>query len=68
MTDVVGAICGGLISQSYHEKNVKKYGVWVDMMAYIMPDKQFNKYETLKKAGKDKEAEKVFDRYARSQI
>jgi hypothetical protein len=62
------AICGGVISETMHQKNVKRWGVWADTMAYIMPDVRFEKYLALKKAGKDKEATKIFERYARSQI
>lgn len=63
-----GAICGGVISFSMHKENIKKHGVWVDTMAFIMADKYHKKFITYKKQGKDKEANKIFNRYAISQI
>lgn len=65
---LAGAICGGVISFSQNKKLMKKYGIWADLMSYIMPDKQYKCWVTLKKHGKDKQAEKLFDRYAISQI
>ena len=62
-----GAICGGVISFSMHKRNMKK-DIWADMMAFVMPDKQYEKFIALKKQNKDKEAQKIFDRYAISQI
>lgn len=57
-----GAICGGVISMSMLMRDIKKYGAYADMMAYVMPDKQYARFITLKKANKGKEAQKVFDR------
>lgn len=65
---MIGSLCGGVISQSEHDRNFEKYGPWADTMSYIMPDKHFKRYEALKKAGKDKEATKLFEKYAISQI
>ena len=62
-----GAICGGVVSMSQHLKNMKK-NIWADTMAFIMADKYYKKFIALKKQGKDKEARKIFDRYAVSQI
>ncbi len=62
-----GSICGGVISLSQHKKNMRK-NIWADMMAFIMPDKQYTRFIKLKQQGKEKEAQKVFDRYAISQI
>lgn len=56
-------ICGGVISQSLFDSDP-----WAYMMAWVMPDKQFEKYKILKEAGSDKEAEKVFNEYATSMI
>ena len=39
-----GFLCGGVISETSHQKNIKRYGVWADTMSYIMPDKQYKKY------------------------
>lgn len=63
----MSAICGGVISMSMHKKNMKK-DIWADAMAFVMPDKQYAKFITYKKAGKKKEASKLFDKYAISQI
>jgi len=62
-----GAICGGIISLSMHKRNMKK-DIWADTMAFVMPDKQYEKFISYKKTGKAKEAKKLFDRYAISQI
>jgi len=58
-----GAVCGGVVMQSEANKNPMAY-----MMAWIMPDKQFAEYKKLKEAGNSKEANKIFDKYARSVI
>jgi len=58
-----GSLCGGVISESKFKSNP-----WADMMAYVMPDKQFNKYLVFKKQKKEKEATKLFNKYAYSQI
>ena len=63
-----GAICGGVISESQNLKAMKKYGVWANMMSYVMADKQFKIYSKLVKEGKDKEAHEIFEKYAVSQI
>ena len=64
----MSSICGGVVSFSMHKKNTKKYGVWADTMAFVMSDKHYKKFISLKKQGKDKEAKKIFNRYAISQI
>ena len=58
-----GAICGGVISESKFKSNP-----WAFMMAYTMPDIKFNQYVVYKKLGKEKEAQKLFDKYAYSHI
>ena len=58
-----GAICGGVVSQSQFLKDPDAY-----MMAFVMPDKQCKQYYTLKTQGKNKEADKLFRKYAISQI
>ena len=63
----MSSICGGVISFSMHRKNMKK-NIWADTMAFIMPDKQYDKFIAFKKQNKEKEAKKLFDRYAISQI
>ncbi len=68
MAEGIGSICGGVISQSMQTKDMKKYGVWVNAMSYVLPDKQYKKYIAFMKAKKNKEAEKVFDKFAISQI
>ena len=62
------SICGGVLSQSMHEKNMRKHGIWADMMSFILPDKQYKKYVVYKEKGKDKEAERIFDKFAISLI
>ncbi len=64
----VGSLCGGVISQEMHEKNIKKHGIWADMMSFILPNKQYKRYLNYKKKGKDKEAKQVFDKFAISLI
>ena len=61
-------VCGGVISESEHKKNVEKHGVWADVMSYVMPDEQFAEYLDLEKAGKIKEATALFKKYVKSQI
>ena len=61
------AICGGIMSESQMRKGMKK-DVYFGMMAMVLPDKQYKEYYTLKKEGKDKEATKLFNKYAVSQI
>lgn len=51
-----GGFCGGVISQSLFLSEPMAY-----MMAWVMPDKYFEKYKALKEVNKDKEAEKVFE-------
>lgn len=63
-----GAMCGGLISASMNRENMKKYGIWADVMAFVLPDVQYEEYLVLKRAGKNKEAKKIIDRFAVSQI
>lgn len=58
-----GAICGGVINQSLFDSDP-----WAYMMAYILPDKQFDIYKKLKKAKKEKEAGMIFKKYAYSPI
>ncbi len=62
------AICGGIMSQSQMIKGMKKHGACFGMMAMVMPDKQYKQYFALKKEGKDKEATKLFNKYAISNI
>lgn len=63
-----GSMCGGVISQTMHMRNMKKYGFWADTMAYVMPDNEYKKYVEYKKAGKSKEVTKLLDKFAHSQI
>ena len=63
-----GSICGGVISQSMDREMIKKHGVYATMMCYILPDEQYEKYISLKKLGKDKEASKIFERFGHSII
>ena len=58
-----GSICGGVVSESTFRKDP-----WAYMMAYTLPDDKFKKYVALMKAGKDKEAKKIFNRYSYSAI
>ena len=58
-----GSICGGVVSKSLFDSNP-----WAYMMAYYMEDKKFAEYKKLKIDGKDKEATKLFEKYARSAI
>ena len=49
-------------------KKMKDFGVWADTMSWVMPDDKYEQYVALQKEGKDKEATKIFEAYARSQI
>ncbi len=62
-TENGSAMCGGVISDSLFNSNP-----WAYMMCYTMPDDKFKQYAELKNAGKDKEASKLFDKYAYSHI
>ena len=61
--DMGSAICGGIVSQSKFKKDPMAY-----MMAFIMPDEQYDKYMELKKQNKTKEASMLFKKYAVSVI
>lgn len=63
-----GAICGGVISMSQQKKDMKKYGMWANAMSFVMPDKQYKRYIKYLHAGNKKMSNKIFDRYAMSQI
>ena len=63
-----GAVCGGVISLSRQIKAMKKYGIFINAMSFVMDDKHYKKYCDLKAKNKHKEAKKLFDKYARSQI
>lgn len=63
-----GAICGGVVSESQHRKNVEEYGVWADTMSYVMADEHYEKYRAAQKAGDEKEASRLFRAHAVSQI
>lgn len=63
-----GALCGGVISQSQHEKNVEEFGVWADAMSFVMSDDKYEKYVEAKNAKDEKKASKLFAKFARSQI
>jgi len=58
-----GAICGGVVSMSLFDSNPMAY-----MMSYYMPDDKFEVYRKLINSKKDKEATKLFNKYARSAI
>ena len=55
-----GSICGGIVSDSIFNSNP-----WAYMMAYRLPDKQYEKYVAEKDETKRK---KIFDKYATSAI
>lgn len=61
-------ICGGIIKESEFWKRMEKDMLEEVMMAFVMPDKHFEKYQKLKKQGKYEKAEKVFKKYAWSII
>jgi hypothetical protein len=63
-----GAICGGVISQSQLNKDMKKYGVWADMMCYVMKDCWYKRYVKYLKNKETKKADKVFYKHAYSMI
>ena len=63
-----GAICGGVMSETMMSRGMEKHGAYFGMMSYIMPDKQYKKYIAFVKLNKDKEARKLWDKFAYSQI
>ena len=58
-----GSMCGGVVSRSMFDSDP-----WAYMMAHYMEDDKFDEYRKLKKDGKNKEATKLFELYARSAI
>ena len=56
----VGAICGGVISESKYFSDP-----WAYMMAWILPDDKFKKYTEEKD---EKKKRRIFERYAKSAI
>lgn len=60
-------MCGGVISESQNRRAMK-IDIWATAMCYVMPDVQYKKYVAAKKLGKDKEADELFKKYARSQV
>lgn len=66
---LTGSICGGIIKESEFNRIAKNpQSLYSIMMAFVMPDKQYKKYYKLKDDGKDKEATKLFEKYAWSII
>ena len=63
-----GAICGGIIKESEFNRRVMDNTVEEIMMAFVMPDKKLDKYWELKDKKKDKEATKLFKKFAYSII
>lgn len=55
-----GGVCGGVVSQSTFDSEP-----WAYLMAYVMPDKWFEKYA---KEKDEKKAKLLFDKYAKSMI
>ena len=64
---MTSGIFGGVISESQFRRDMRK-NVWGSAMAFVMPDKQYEKYIALKQQGKHSEATRLFKRYARSTI
>jgi len=64
----MNSICGGVMSETQMMKGMKKYGAYFGMMSFVMPDKWYDKWIAYKKQKKEKEAKKLFDKYAISQI
>jgi hypothetical protein len=61
-----GSICGGTIKESEFLRRVKNSNVAEVMMAWIMPDKWFDKYHKAMDKGKEGVAHRIFEKYARS--
>ena len=61
-----GSICGGIITESEFQKRLKDNEVEGVIMAFILPDDKYKTYWKLKDNGKDREATKIFDKFARS--
>ena len=65
-----GAMCGGVISESMWQKDLKENGGYGMMMAFVMDDENFELYKRLKAGGKadKKAATELFNKKARSNI
>jgi hypothetical protein len=63
-----GFLCGDVVSQSQHDKNVEEFGIWADTMSWVMPDEHYQTYIELKEKGWHKHAEVIFKKFAVSQI
>lgn len=63
-----GVICGGIIKESELKERLEEGTLEEVMMAYVMPDEQYEKYFELKSKGKHEEADKIFKKYAWSLI
>ena len=63
-----GSICGGIISESDFKKHFENKTLEQVMMAWVLPDKWYKRYWELKDKGKDREARKIFEKYAWSII
>ena len=66
-----GSICGGVITMSQLMRDIKKYGPYAGMMAFVMPDHIMPLYKKFKHSRDkidQKIAEHIFERWAVSQI
>ena len=66
-----GSMCGGVISESMWQQDLKENGGYGLLMAYVMPDEDFELYKRLKAStGKadQKSAKELFRKKARSNI
>lgn len=68
MNEKTGSICGGIIRQSEFDRRLKEGTVEGVMMAFVMPDNEFDAYIKLREVGETKKAQDLFNRFAWSII
>jgi len=64
----MGAICGGIISESEFKKRFKNKTLERVIMARVLPDEYYKKYSELIKKGEYEKAKKIFYKHAWSII
>jgi hypothetical protein len=63
-----GSICGGIIKESEFMRRIKNNAVEEVMMAYVLPDKWYDKYHKAVAEGKERIAHRIFMKHAWSMI
>jgi len=63
-----GNICGGTIKESEFMKRVENNTIAGVMMAWVFPDKWYDKYHKALDEGKERKAHQIFMKHAWSMI